>query len=237
MDPARPLREVFDDLVSDPDTRARFAEDPRGFLAMAGHPGLPGDLVARAVADYAEVLPPAVAEQLEPVVASQVPVVLEPAEASAEDPLARLAAVDPSPDDWFDSRVDDAAPVLDLDGPDGLDGLDDLEGPDGLDDLEGLDGPDGLDGLEGLDRLDAPVDLGDLDGLDQLAGGPEDVSLELAGFAAGAVDDGLTDGADTDLEPVLGDRAAPLLADHDGVGLHVAEPDGHDGAEDDIPDA
>ena len=62
MASARPLRDVFADLVG-----ARGAVgDPAAVLSEHGHPGLPADLVAEAVVSYADTAPVEVAEQLAP---------------------------------------------------------------------------------------------------------------------------------------------------------------------------
>lgn len=63
MEPVRPLREVLGDLVgAGPDAA------PEQALDQAGHGGLPGGLVAEAVASYADTAPVEVAEHLAPFV-------------------------------------------------------------------------------------------------------------------------------------------------------------------------
>jgi hypothetical protein len=63
MDSARPLREVFADL-----TGAGNAGDARELLGGQGHAGLPDELVAEAVVNFADTAPVEVAEHLAPFV-------------------------------------------------------------------------------------------------------------------------------------------------------------------------
>ena len=78
MDPARPLRDVFADLVSDETARAAHAADPDGYLEAQGHPGLPGSLVSEAIVSYADTAPAEVAEHLAPFVLANGPVPVDP---------------------------------------------------------------------------------------------------------------------------------------------------------------
>jgi hypothetical protein len=64
MASARPLRDVFTELVGAPSA----ADDPAALLSDHGHPGLPDDLVAEAVVSYADTAPLEVAEHLAPYV-------------------------------------------------------------------------------------------------------------------------------------------------------------------------
>lgn len=64
MASARPLREVFADLVGAPSATG----DPAALLRDQGHDGLPDDLVAEAVVSFADTAPIEVAEQLAPFV-------------------------------------------------------------------------------------------------------------------------------------------------------------------------
>jgi hypothetical protein len=64
MASARPLREVFADLVGTPSA----TDDPAALLRDHGHPALPDDLVAEAVVSYADTAPVEVAEHLAPYV-------------------------------------------------------------------------------------------------------------------------------------------------------------------------
>jgi hypothetical protein len=126
MEPVRPLRELLTDLVGDADARA---VDPAAYLAEHGHPGLPADLVAEAVVNFADTASPAVAEQLAPFV------------------TAHTAGEEPA-EDWFDLLT--SAPV------DPGDDLDDL--PDVLESSDDF-GPDpdlSLDFGAGADSLDFP---------------------------------------------------------------------------------
>ena len=77
MDPARPLRDVFADLVGDESARQAHAADPEGFLHAAGHPELPGSLVSEAIVNYADTAPAEVAEHLAPFVMAHSPVPVE----------------------------------------------------------------------------------------------------------------------------------------------------------------
>lgn len=70
MPPARTLREAFAELAGDEGARDAHAANPGGFLAAAGHPDLPGGLVAEAVVSYADTAPMEVAEHLAPYVAA-----------------------------------------------------------------------------------------------------------------------------------------------------------------------
>jgi hypothetical protein len=90
---ARPLRELFADLVGDAEARHAYGSDPAGYLAAHGHPDLPEPLVAEAVVSYADTAPVEVAEVLAPYVTAHGPV---PAAEADADPDTGSAA------DWFD---------------------------------------------------------------------------------------------------------------------------------------
>ncbi len=77
MDEARPLRDVFADLVGDEAARQAHAADPEGFLAAAGHADLPDGLVGEAIVSYADTAPAEVAEHLAPFVMAHSPVPVE----------------------------------------------------------------------------------------------------------------------------------------------------------------
>jgi hypothetical protein len=77
MDEARPLRDVFADLVGDEAARQAHAADPDGFLAAAGHADLPDGLVGEAIVSYADTAPAEVAEHLAPFVMAHSPVPVE----------------------------------------------------------------------------------------------------------------------------------------------------------------
>jgi hypothetical protein len=71
MAEVRPLREVFDELAGGAASGAPSgdsATDPAELLAAHGHPGLPEDLVAEAVVNFADTAPAAIAEHLAPFV-------------------------------------------------------------------------------------------------------------------------------------------------------------------------
>jgi hypothetical protein len=105
MERARPLRDVFSDLVGTDTDHAGPAE----VLRAGGHPDLPDTLVAEAVGSYADTAPIEVAEHLSPYV-------------MAHSPVPQVDAPEVDPAAWFDAVA--TAPAADL-GPD-LGGLDDL---------------------------------------------------------------------------------------------------------------
>jgi len=161
---ARPLKDVFTDLVGDPSATAEA-------LAGAGH-DLPPDLVAEAVVSFAGSAPAEVAEHLAPFVTAHSGV---PLESELDEPAgwAELLATAPEPDDTDDPDDADApfdAPLADHPGAAELAfgaGAGDGPGPD-------LD----LDTDPGGDLDDEPVAVG---------GGPSDYPDDLADTA------GLTD--------------------------------------------
>jgi hypothetical protein len=115
MTPARPLRDVFADLLGG-DGAAR--PDPDGLLAASGHADLPAHLVAEAVVNYADTAPVEVAEHLAPYVTahSGVPVETPPDDGAVDDAdpagWAELLATAPG-----DVGTDPAGPDAgDLDG-------------------------------------------------------------------------------------------------------------------------
>jgi hypothetical protein len=65
MESVRPLRDVFADLAGHDDAGSG-ASDPRTFLA--GHEGLPDDLLVTAIGSYAGTAPAEIAEHLAPIV-------------------------------------------------------------------------------------------------------------------------------------------------------------------------
>lgn len=178
---ARPLKDVFTDLVGDPSAAAEA-------LAGAGH-DLPPDLVAEAVVSFAGTAPAEVAEHLAPFVTAHSGV---PAESELDEPAgwAELLATAPEPGTDFD----DGTPLdgLPIDQP----SLDEagLAFGAGSGDNSGR-GPDlDLDTDPGGDLDDEPVAVG---------GGPSDYSEEPTdGFAdldaedAADADDGDDDDAD-----------------------------------------
>ncbi|HEY8471013.1 MAG TPA: hypothetical protein VIL37_00020 [Natronosporangium sp.] len=90
MEPARPLRDIFDELA-----RGDHGADPAETLADGGHGDLPDQLVSEAIVSYADTAPVEVAEHLAPFVKvhSAVPAADEgePAGESASDGLELLA--------------------------------------------------------------------------------------------------------------------------------------------------
>lgn len=114
MEPARPLRDVFADLVTDEDARRAHAADPDGFLQAHGHAELPGGLLSEAIANYADTAPAEVAEHLAPFVMAHSPVPVDAAviDTGPADGLQLLATAPAEP--YLDALPDG--------GPDGLDG-------------------------------------------------------------------------------------------------------------------
>lgn len=125
MASARPLREVFADLVGVPSATA----DPAALLSEHGHPGLPDDLIAEAVVSYAQTAPVEVAEQLAPFVTAH------SAAGTGDDPAAGwldLLAGAPDVADDEPADLDDLTPAPDTLDPADLD--DNATGPEaGLD--------------------------------------------------------------------------------------------------------
>jgi hypothetical protein len=151
MASARPLRDVFADLVGAP------SDDPDALLRDQGHPGLPDDLIAEAVVSYADTAPVEVAEHLAPYVTTHSAVGADPvpddeppagwADLLSTAPAGDPAGIDdlPAAPEAFDDGVDlgfgtgaEPAPTID-DGDDvgdhDVDGaMDILADPAGLDD-------------------------------------------------------------------------------------------------------
>src|SRR5688500_714446 len=100
---ARPLRDVFGDVVGDADASAG---NPADVLSASGHPDLPDALVAEAVTSYADTAPLEVAEHLSPYVMANSAV---PGVGGEVDPSGwlRVLAEAPAPGDAAD--VDPAA--------------------------------------------------------------------------------------------------------------------------------
>jgi len=125
MASARPLRDVFADLVGAPGA----ADDPAALLRDHGHPGLPEELVAEAVVSYADTAPVEVAERLAPYVTAHSAVGADPV--PGDEPAAG----------WLDLLG--AAPDVTGDEPADLDDL--APGSGGFDAAAGLDPDPGLD--------------------------------------------------------------------------------------------
>jgi hypothetical protein len=105
MAPARPLRDVFADLVGDPSA----ADDPAALLRDQGHPGLPDHLVAEAVVSYADTAPVEVAEHLAPYVTAHSAVGADAAPGD-EPPASWLDLLGTAPDVAGPADIDDLAP-------------------------------------------------------------------------------------------------------------------------------
>ncbi|SNT20146.1 hypothetical protein SAMN05421812_103699 [Asanoa hainanensis] len=179
---ARPLKDVFTDLVGDPSAAAEA-------LAGAGH-DLPPDLMAEAVVSFAGSAPAEVAEHLAPFVTAHSGV---PVESELDEPAgwAELLATAPEPGG---TELDDDVPLdLPVGDPPGAAelafGSGDTSGP----------GPDlDLDTDPGGDLDDEPVAVG---------GGPSDYPDDTAEFAdldAEAVDDVGEPEDDDDLDDLDG---------------------------------
>jgi hypothetical protein len=135
MEPARPLRDVFADLVSDDDVRRAHAADPDGFLQAHGHAELPGSLLSEAIVNYADTAPAEVAEHLAPFVMANSPVPVDDP-AGDMDPADGLNLLATAPVELtFDELPDDLSDEVGFGGsgndtdPDG----DDVDDPFDLD--------------------------------------------------------------------------------------------------------
>jgi len=122
MEPVRPLRELFAALSDEHPAAA----DPSGWLAAHGYQGLPPDLVAEAIVNYADTAPVEVAEHLAPYVTahSGVPTADDTestAHAGLDHGFALLAAAPADVGEDAPDHLSAAAPVDALDGT----GLDD----------------------------------------------------------------------------------------------------------------
>ncbi|NMO49700.1 hypothetical protein HH310_00580 [Actinoplanes sp. TBRC 11911] len=102
MESARPLREVFADLTG----AGSAGGDPRELLDGHGHAGLPDDLVAEAVVNFADTAPVEVAEHLAPFVTAHSAVGAD--ETTADEGWLDLLVTAPAGDDAGD--LDDIAP-------------------------------------------------------------------------------------------------------------------------------
>ncbi|HTF10167.1 MAG TPA: hypothetical protein VK659_18540 [Asanoa sp.] len=167
---ARPLKDVFTDLVGDPSAGADA-------LAAAGH-DLPADLVAEAVVSFAGTAPAEVAEHLAPFVTANSGV---PTQDAGTDDWFALLATAPDPDageDLDDGTVIDAAPAAHA-------GIGELEFGAGADAGSGTD----LDAVTD-DDLDADPDDFDDSTVDATADLPADEpALDLDADLDDAADD------------------------------------------------
>jgi hypothetical protein len=156
------LREVLEDLASNPETRAAYGGDVESFLASSGFAGLDPTLIAEAIGAVAANLPVTIATHLSAftVAASPVP----SADAASIDGLDGLRALVDIPilnqPEMFDGI--DAEPFLDLGGGDGVNGdFDagvDILGDAITDDSDGHT-PDDTVTQDGLAALDDPFEL------------------------------------------------------------------------------
>jgi hypothetical protein len=116
MEPARPLRDVFADLVTDEDVRRAHAADPDGFLQAHGHTELPGQLVTEAIVNYADTAPAEVAEHLAPFVMAHSPVPVDDGGTVTDaDPIDGLQLLATAPAEQYLDELADHSP----DAPDG----------------------------------------------------------------------------------------------------------------------
>jgi hypothetical protein len=176
MADARPLHDVFTDLVGAPGA----AGDPAALLSDQGHAELPDDLVAEAVVSYADTAPVEVAEHLAPYVAAHSVIGPEPG--------------DPAPGDW--AGLLGTAPDVgqdDLDEPVPAD--DSLPGPD-------IPAPEFGAGAEAeattdeLELADDPFEAAEPDVLDDPAWEP--IEVPAADLTAEVADGEVPDGEDDD---------------------------------------
>jgi hypothetical protein len=213
MESAKPLRDVFNELVGDESARGALAADRDAVLRDSGHGDLPGGLVAEAVVSYADTAPVEVAEHLAPFV-----------KAHSAVPADGPAAVDPDPATGLDllATAPAGAPVLGAEPDEGwIDGLESAQtGTDptyaGGDDIDGLEsaqsgtdptyaGERGAagDGVVSAETGPDPVYAGPADGFDLAfgAGGGN-------GGGTGADDGGIADAVPFEPDP-RGDTTVP----------------------------
>jgi hypothetical protein len=200
MDSARPLREVFADLTGA--GNAGDAGDARELLGGQGHAGLPDELVAEAVVNFADTAPIEVAEHLAPFVTAHSAV-------GADE----VAGADETVGDegWLDLLV--TAPT-DADA----DELDDVPPGDELDEDEAT-------GLDADSAFDLDVDFGA--GADEGAGAdtdadaadddaewvPSDATTATDDLDPSGLDDATTDEIDVEGADDLDDDDEPDIDD------------------------
>ena len=214
MESAKPLRDVFNELVGDESARGALAADRDAVLRDSGHGDLPGGLVAEAVVSYADTAPVEVAEHLAPFVTAHSAV-----------PADGLAAADPDPDPDPATGLDllatapAGAPALGAEPDEGwIDGPESAQaGPD-----PGYAGGGDIDGLESAQTGPDPTYAGERgdagDGVVSAETGPDPVyagpayGFDLAfgaGGGTGAEDDGgIADAAPFEPDP-RGDGNVP----------------------------
>jgi hypothetical protein len=217
MDSARPLREVFADLTG-AGNAAGDAGDARELLGGQGHAGLPDELVAEAVVNFADTVPIEVAEHLAPFVTSHSAVgadeiagvdetvgdeswldllVTAPTDADADE-LDDVAPLDESDADGATGPDTDSAFDLDVDFGAGADAGAGASTDAADDDAEWTpaDGTTAMDDLDPSDLDDATTDATDaIDAID---------AIDAEG-ADGVEDADGTDDLDEDDEPDIDD--------------------------------
>jgi hypothetical protein len=186
---ARPLKDVFTDLVGDPSAGADA-------LAAAGY-DLPADLVAEAVVSFAGTAPAEVAEHLAPFVTANSGVPTDDAGTDDWFDLLATAPESTAPDLDMDEELDDGA-VLDA-APAAHAGIGELEFGAGAD----ADGDTGTD-LDAVTDDDLDADPDDFDDstvgtTDEPADEPA-LDLDLSGDLDDADDDDSDDADDADLD-------------------------------------
>ena len=203
MAPARPLRDVFADLVGDPSA----ADDPAALLSDQGHPELPDHLVAEAVVSYADTAPVEVAEHLAPYVTAHSAVGADPVPGD-EPPAGWLELLGSAPD-----VADPAGEPADLDDlAPALEGFDDAAD---LDPDLAIDFGTGADAASAIEPGDG-VDASGEDGLVEVLADPAELddSGDAARWAPAEPAAGLAD----DLSGDLADDADDDEAEPDDVG-------------------
>lgn len=203
---ARPLKDIFADLVGDASAR------PDAFSG-AGH-DLPPDLVAEAVVSFAGTAPAEVAEHLAPFVTANSGVPVEADDGLGEAPdWAELFATAPETDGLGPAELDAGLGPADLDET----GIDETESGTEVETGAGADGEAGAENEAEFDDTDLDSrdtdDLG-LDGAD--SDGPELVALR-AGDDSLDFGEGAADGLTAGLAVWTGE--APATPDPDGDGI------------------
>jgi hypothetical protein len=236
MTPARPLRDVFADLLGD---AGAARPDPDALLAASGHAHLPAHLVAEAMVNYADTAPVEVAEHLAPYVTahSGVPVQGPPGDSGVDDAdpagWADLLATAPAADAGTDpsgADADDLDAVVPSDhgaqvGDSGVGAAADVSGDADVTGDAGLPGDADVPGGDEWDEIDD--DGNDLDGdgradvaVIDFGGGADATGLGVDG-RSGAFDDadgGLGRTGSGDWTHDLGDADGPDGVDGLGRG-------------------
>jgi len=199
MAPARPLRDVFADLVGDPSV----ADDPAALLRDQGHPGLPDHLVAEAVVSYADTAPVEVAEHLAPYVTAHSAVGADPVPGD-EPPVGWLDLLGTAPDVAGPADLDDLPAADAFDDAADLDPGLTLDFGTGADSAPVVDTGDGVDGTDEDGLADLLSDPAELDDAGDAAGWvPAEPAADLdPALAADLADDADDDEPETDVEPL-----------------------------------